>query len=108
MLQGLIHFDIRPDNLDALAAEIRVRGINTLVARWTIPDIMIFGPAFALDFGGAVRGAGIQAIYLEGKPRKSGSTHPIPNLDAEIASLAPAYRLKCKRGRCAMMRVHFE
>jgi hypothetical protein len=49
----------------------------------------------------------VTEIFVQGRERRSNSTHPVPNVDAEIEILTqhPTIKLVSRRGECAKLKI---
>lgn len=75
---------------DALRAFVAVNGVNTMVARRCISEIFKDRPEWGPIFVWRLAQVGIVDWFIQGRAFSSRSTHPIPNVEEEMAVLGVA------------------
>lgn len=100
---------IDDQTLPELVGLLERNRVEVLVARRCLCDV--FCPSRSGDPGGfgfrfvdALAGAGIRECFVQGMANVGRSTHPIPNIDAEVAFFTGRYRVVRKVGEVAYLR----
>lgn len=100
----MVHMDIKPDNLLALIALIKRYQVTAVIARRCLPELLgdtgIQGTALA----GALHGAGVTELFLEGRVPVSSPLNQFHCLDLEVQAVKAFYRVVETYGRVAYLR----
>jgi len=94
---------VTPATLSEVALWWQTHRVDVLLARRCLPEIFAADRSWGPRFVASAVLSGVKVFVVQGRVPTSRATHPIPDIDAEIAVLGPGLRLVEKAGQCAVL-----
>lgn len=101
---------VEPKSLGSFIGLITEHQVTTLVARRCLSEVFVTDhakptkdEAFAAELRRQLRAAGVREVFAQGRAPTARATWPIPDIEAEVALLAPEFTLVDLRGQCAYL-----
>ena len=96
--------EVNRDTLADLAQVVRGARVTTLVARRALPELFGHDLELGRDFAVAMRDAGVEEVFLEGRRPTPKPTNQLASIHDEVALMGAAFRLVALHGAVARMK----
>jgi len=95
---------VNRDTLADLAQFVSGARVKTLVARRALPELFGHDLELGRDFAVAMRDAGVDEVFLEGRRPTPKATNKLASIHDEVALMGAAFRMVALHGAVARMK----
>lgn len=99
----ILNQKITPATLPEFARWLQIHKVEVLVARRCLSELFAEDARWGPRFWSACVASGVRMAVIQGRAPCGNPTHPIPDVDKEIAVLGHGARVVEKVGQCAVL-----